>query len=326
MQCRKPRTVGFQADGKTLSWSQKSYSKEYPTFQLPCGYCLPCRLRGSGDWATRALHESSIFDSSCFITLTYADPHVDPAGLRYDHFQTFMKDLRNEIAYSSIGEVPKISFMATGEYGSLNGRPHWHACIFGWSPSDAVFSRRTELGHAVYTSNLLGPPHADAVDDGTNRLWNYGKAEFGSVTYESASYISRYATKDRFGELDESIWDPIFKTSRGYAIGRRWLDKFYTDVFNTGYVVRRIDDGSTVKCPIPRYYEKWFKKFHFEKYIEYLVDVKNPMLREIARLDEITQKTHRELNGHNPYAMSRAEVKNYILKDKIKKLNSLVKL
>lgn len=160
MQCRRPRTVGFQADGRTLAWSQRSYSKEYPTWQMPCGYCLPCRLRGSGDWATRALHEASIWPESCFVTLTYSDRYLDPAGLRYDHFQTFMKDLRNDLYYR--GDDRAINFMVAGEYGALNGRPHWHACIFNWSPPDPVYSYTTDLGHKVFTSDYLGPANADS--------------------------------------------------------------------------------------------------------------------------------------------------------------------
>lgn len=330
MTCRKPRTVGFQSDGKTIAWSQKTYSKEYPTWQMPCGYCLPCRLKDSGGWATRALHEASLWDpanlgdNNCFITLTYSDPYLDPAGLRYDHFQTFMKDLRNYLAYR--GDDRRVAFMVAGEYGALNGRPHWHACIFNWSPSDAVYSYTTDLGHKVYTSQTLGPANADEVDDGVNRLWNYGKCEFGSVTYESASYISRYATKERFGELDDPLWDPIFNPSRGYAIGKRWLEKYYTDIFNCGYVTRKVEPGVCVQAPIPRYYERWFKNKHFNNYLEYLVDVKYPMIRELERKDVEVQKRHRELNFGNSLTLSRSEVKSKVLESKIKQLRNFQKL
>ena len=133
MRCLSPRTVGYQSDGKTLSWSQKEFSKEFPTFQLPCTKCVECRLEYGRQWAVRAVHEAQIHDNNCFITLTYDDDHVGSNKLNYDHFKTFMKDLRSTLDYAGIEH--EIGFMAVGEYGAETKRQHWHACLFGWDPT-----------------------------------------------------------------------------------------------------------------------------------------------------------------------------------------------
>ena len=43
---------------------------------LPCKKCLDCRLDHARQWAVRSMHESSIWDSNCFITLTYENPFL----------------------------------------------------------------------------------------------------------------------------------------------------------------------------------------------------------------------------------------------------------
>ena len=41
--------------------------------EVACGQCLGCRLDRSRMWAMRIVHESSLYDDNCFITLTYRD-------------------------------------------------------------------------------------------------------------------------------------------------------------------------------------------------------------------------------------------------------------
>ena len=60
--------------------------------QLPCGQCIGCRLERSRQWAIRCVHEASLYDDNCFITLTYDDERA--VSLNYTDFQLFMKRLR----------------------------------------------------------------------------------------------------------------------------------------------------------------------------------------------------------------------------------------
>ncbi len=45
------------------------------TMEVACGQCLGCRLDRSRMWAMRIVHESSLYDDNCFVTLTYDDEH-----------------------------------------------------------------------------------------------------------------------------------------------------------------------------------------------------------------------------------------------------------
>lgn len=64
--------------------------------KLPCGQCIGCRLERSKQWATRCVHEASLYPDNSFITLTYNDESCpSDAGLRHRDFQLFMKRLRS---------------------------------------------------------------------------------------------------------------------------------------------------------------------------------------------------------------------------------------
>lgn len=55
--------------------------------------------------------------------------------------------------------------------------------------------------------------------------------------------------------------------STKYAIGKKWLEKYYEDIFNTGKLTIRGGSHSS----IPRYYEKWLLKHHVTLYQEYKI-------------------------------------------------------
>ena len=110
------------------------------------------------------MHEAQLHEHSCFVTLTYDEAHL-PAGLSLDHrhFQLFMKRFREHALPA------KIRFYMCGEYGDINGRPHYHALVFGHFPVDRVFFRTSGAGSKCYTSKSL------------DALWGYGSVFVGDV-------------------------------------------------------------------------------------------------------------------------------------------------
>ena len=49
---------------------------------LPCQQCIGCRLERSRQWAIRCMHEASLYDKNCFLTLTYSDDYLRYAVYR----------------------------------------------------------------------------------------------------------------------------------------------------------------------------------------------------------------------------------------------------
>jgi len=199
-----------------------------------------------------------------FITLTYSDEFLLSPRLIYSDFQKFMKRLR----FSLNGR--RIGVFVTGEYGEERKRPHWHALVFGWAPTDGVYKYSNHRGDKVYSSDVL------------DRLWSKGICEFGSVTFESAGYVARYAAKKLVHGDDGHDFEPVSRKSSKHAIGKSFLEVYYRDVFNHGRIV--LPDGS--ETGIPRYYEKWFKENHFEEWLCYVQRVKEVRRSKAVALSE----------------------------------------
>lgn len=210
---------------------------------VPCGQCIGCRLERSRQWAMRMLHEASLHEDNCFLTLTYADEHLPRFGsLDKRAFPLFMKRLRKSGVSAR--------YFHCGEYGETNGRPHYHACLFGYGFPDRVFWTNRG-GNKVWRSPFL------------ERLWPFGQSEIGSLTFESAAYVARYVTKkvtggradDHYTRVDSSTGElvqlePEYATmSRRPGIGAGWFEKYADEVFPSDEVIVR---GRP--CKPPRYY------------------------------------------------------------------------
>lgn len=258
MPCYSPLQAFYDSDGSVkfsniaaeLFQNGVNISKsDIDYFSLPCGRCIGCRLEHSRQWAMRCMHEASLYDDNCFITLTYDDDHLPKGGtLVKKHFQDFMKRFRKKFSDRVI------RYYHCGEYGEDFSRPHYHACIFGFDFSDKVLFNVVN-DNKIYTSDVL------------SSLWTDGFCTIGALTFESAAYVARYCTKKITGAASVEHYQgrqPEYATmSRRPGIGRGWYDKFKTDVFPSDYL---IVDG--VKVKPPRYYDSIFKEcepFVFEE-------------------------------------------------------------
>lgn len=314
-------------DGKTIAWSQKTYSKEYATFQLPCGKCLECRLEYSRQWAIRCMHEAQMHEKSCFITLTYGDDHLLDPKLNYRDFQLFQYRLRDHIRRKEQGnksnEEVKISIFVTGEYGDKTKRPHWHAIIFNWRPSDCEYLRTNECGDRIYKSKIL--------DD----LWGKNDPvkkpnEIGDVTFKSAGYVARYAAKKLVhGNDDDHDFHPISKKSSKNAIGKSFIEKYWRTVFALGEIITH----DSHHCPIPRYYEKWFKKNKPAQWRRYVTGKKLTAMRKASEREKNVQSQEERANDirrarqkHQfTKVRTKKEARKRILEQKFAKLQSFQK-
>lgn len=224
---------------------------------VPCGQCVGCRLERSRQWATRCAHEASLHERNCFITLTYRDADLpDDNSLDVTVFQKFMKRLRKRFGSG-------IRFYHCGEYGSTYGRPHYHACIFGFDFQDKKLFKVTETGSRLYTSEAL------------SELWPYGFSTIGDVTFQSAAYVARYimkkvngdAAQNHYTKLDPNTGEiyqikPEYTTmSRRPGIGHGWFEKFTKDVYPSDFIV--INDK---KVRPPKYYDTQFEILNPDAY------------------------------------------------------------
>lgn len=258
------------------------------------------------------MHEDSIF-----LTATYDDKHLESPRLIYAHWQDFLKSLRETRTRYCITKEDvhnaRIPTMVTGEYGELNKRPHWHALLFNFAPSDPKLKYTTERGEKVYTSQFL------------TDLWSKGAIEYGSVTIDSANYVARYAAKKLVhGHDQDHNFHPIHKTSSKYAIGRSWIEKYWKQTFDHGYII--LPDGQ--QGQIPRYYTDWLKKHQPEAWLRYVTTTRQEIINTSvakARKEEL-EYLNSCLSTHNKMPLPRQEVKHTILKSKFRQLQERLKL
>ena len=243
MPCFKPLNAWQSPAGGPVAF--KPSRSHHKPLQLPCGQCIGCRVLKAETWATRCIHEASMHDDNCFITLTYDQEHLPWDGsLNKKHFQDFMKRLR----FHNPGK--SIRYFHCGEYGSNYDRPHYHALLFNHDFADKTLWTHND-GVRTYISDDLA------------NLWPFGFTTVGAITWESAAYCARYATKKQTGPGKEKYWrmlatdlevelQPEYATmSLKPAIGKTWFDEYRDDCFPTDYITVK---GR--KKRIPRYYDK----------------------------------------------------------------------
>lgn len=247
MPCFKPLQAFQRDDGKVVFVERGNIRRG---LTLPCGQCVGCRLERSRRWAMRCVHEASLYDENSFVTLTYK-PEECPTGLRYSHFQAFMKRLRKKVG--------KVRFFMCGEYGEQFDRPHYHAALFGVHFRDRYLWSESARGVRLYRSATL------------ESLWPHGFSSIGDLTFESAAYIARYCLKKVTGEAAQEHYQKVdlssgelvevppefCRMSLKPGIGADWLLKWKEDVY--GYDRDAVIING-VKCKPPRYYDSLIKQ------------------------------------------------------------------
>ena len=237
------------------SWGRFSELRRHDilgSIEIACGQCIGCRMRRASDWSLRVMHEASLWPVNCFVTLTYGRDKLPPNGsLDHRDFQLFVKRVRKFYKNKTV------RFYMCGEYGPLNQRPHYHACMFNVDfRDDRVPSGKSASGQLFYTSATL------------ERLWSHGIVSVQDLTPETASYCARYIMKKALGETAKSAYadtdeDGVITQRRPeYAamslkpgIGAVWFDRYQRDVFPHDFVVQGGQERQ-----VPRYYDKLLKR------------------------------------------------------------------
>lgn len=187
------------------------YGKEN-VLKLPCGKCTACKEAYRADWSVRCDMEARYHKDNCFLTLTYRD-EVCPHYVSKGHIRRFVRKLRR------FGI--DCMYFSCGEYGELNGRPHYHMILFGYFPADAelVEGAKTKSGFEVYHSVFL------------DKVWNKGFVDVNNFSQDTAFYVAGYVNK-KTGK-----YDGFLNMSNG--IGYQYMIDHFRELFiRRTYVAR----------------------------------------------------------------------------------------
>lgn len=225
---------------------------------VPCGQCSGCRYEQARQWAVRCVHEGQLHDANCFITLTFNAGAMVRRGhtsVAVRDLQSFWKRLRKRL------EPVRIKYLCSSEYGDDNGRPHYHAVVFGWYPADAVYWMTSKSGERLYRSATLEKAWT-CPDTGLS----YGFSSVGALTFQSAQYVAKYVMKKARG-ISEKNGNSMMRavlhsdgriearrnefSSSSNGIGEGWFERYKAEYYLHDSVVV---DGREQK--LPRYYDR----------------------------------------------------------------------
>lgn len=155
-----------------------------------CHKCWQCREQAINDWVGRNIAESKTAVATTTVTLTYGRTddnqvdHLHAALLTYSDPQKYLKLLRRH-------DYP-VRYFITGEYGTKNGRAHWHM-IQHWQERVPPHEFQT---HAM-------EPH-----------WPHGHSYWDDSSPAAIRYVCKYILKDmgddaRQGHLAMSKKPPL---------------------------------------------------------------------------------------------------------------------
>lgn len=219
--------------GKFLGHPRFGYNSSIDSglvFAVPCGHCVECLQDKANEWSYRVMREFEHCGRvGCVLTLTYDNNHLpfDGSVSRRD-LQLFLKRLRKHI------EPIRVRYFGCGEYGTNNGRPHYHLALIGWQPDDLLFVKKTKKNTYLYRSPTV------------DKLWQQGISGVAQVTAESVKYSAKYLQKLYFDETS-GLTPPFLSMSTHPGFGAfEALERVKTDsIYVNGY-----------RKKVPRYYLK----------------------------------------------------------------------
>ena len=243
------------------------------TLRLPCGGCLGCRTARAKEWMLRCHLELQQHQAATFTTLTYDERYLPPT-LDKRHLQLFIKRLRFHRRTAGA-----LRFFASGEYGEQNGRPHFHALLYGLPESEAALVQDT---------------------------WQKGFTKTVAITPAAIAYVAGYAAK-KIGYKREVgtervdpetgevyTWQPPFiQMSRRPGIGghaRRWPQSWRLYAVHNG-----------TRMPVPRFlHEAWKAQASREE--------QEILMEEKQRLNTLRDTSKRELEAAEANAIARQKI------------------
>lgn len=284
--CAHRRDLWLSAAGGRGSFYEK------PGFDMqrsiPCGQCIGCRVSRKSEWVVRCSMELHMHDQACFVTATYADKSLPVNGsLCVRHWQLGMKRIRKMVASRG---GPRVRYFSCGEYGPTTLRPHYHAILFGYWPSDAQ-----RLYDAEFSSAEL------------DKAWSLGHVRVSAVIPQRIGYVASHNVNVLSGDLSEFAYkrlDPLVQRivaverprllmSRNPGIGAPFLDRWLVDVVRPSQDGYRCHDG--VVLP-------------FGRFIDERVALVRPdiaLLREQSRWN--ASQTEEAQRRHTPEALAARE-------------------
>lgn len=155
---------------------------------IPCGQCEACLKTRSKHLTNRIILDVQETNTIPYlITLTYNDENLpDPPQLSKKDAKDFITKVKKD--------YPKTKYLLAGEYGSHNGRPHYHVLI--WN------IKNLETKIKPYIPREQGKSYI--TYEATSEYWTKGNIYISSNAQPgTVQYVAQYAEKKRMRSKEE---------------------------------------------------------------------------------------------------------------------------
>lgn len=248
-------------DFKKMKYMPSSFfdnQKKENLILIPCGKCEECLKERKIDLYKRIKKELSFWEKNIFVTLTYDNEHKKELNIR--DMQLFLKRLRKK---------QKVRYLYVGELGEKTKRPHYHAIIFNYEPTDKEETIKTKSNFEQYSSKEL------------TKLWKNGRVTFSTMEKGLINYILKYMTKN----MNKKEF--IISWSRKPPLGVKAETEEEWQAFKTEFETKKHLPKS-----YKNFYERRFGKF--EKDPTRLEEERENKLHKIAEIEKITKMKYQE--------------------------------
>lgn len=277
-------------------------SKLVKYMQVPCGKCIGCKQDRSDSWSYRLFCEEQTNRHSLFVTLTY-NPESLPLVLdngkiiRYyeyikrktidDCFPTlypkdftdYMKRLRSKLPIN--GDV---KYFMCGEYGSEDGRPHYHFAIF-------------------FNDN-----QPELVEQAIQDCWPFGFTTIDPLIFNRITYLTKYITDtSKFVAQSDLQHQYYNRSSHGLGVDGYFLDSNY---YGGAKFTTQLPNGKIIN--LPRYFRRKFlidSDFNTQKLLNnnaiYERNIKNT--RDRLKQDAVIKLGNQSIERIDKYVDDRLE-------------------
>lgn len=218
-----------------------------PIYMLvPCGHCHCCKTNKSNEYAFRSTCETAVSDEiPLFLTITYRDPYCPKDGVNVDDLQRFFKKLRWHLEEKT-GEPSNLRYLATSEYGTKKGRPHYHVILWNYPYEHPCFKGNYKLAdRVIYKSWKTYMKFNGKRKYHKNRkpaMISLGQIKILQVKEGCTSYITKYFGKDDHNKLGYPNKTFLLSSRRNGGIGAAYLrtkfDEVYKNRYNPKYTLK----------------------------------------------------------------------------------------
>lgn len=182
-------------------------------------------------WSFRLQYHLRYVKHCYFVTLTYEYGLERTENgfltLSPKHFRNFIKRIRKDLGDTK--ETPfndRVKYVVTGEYGTKNARPHFHAVIFN-VPYDTL-----------------------------TKHWDYGIIDIRDVSTDRIAYVFKYTQKARIRKQTHSRDDRVPEyVNFSQGLGKQWLTEKHIHYHKRNIENPTLTLKSGERIAIPRYYK-----------------------------------------------------------------------